>query len=195
MEPQTYSIKRGVGVVIGILGIILTVTVSILGARKPAEVSAPIVTTDTLTPIQPSPVPVFVPTSQQTNDIPVTTTPSPTTPPVADIPTQVNTAPVISSIYKDGTYSATGSYMSPGGVDQLGVSLTLSNDVITDVSVTPEAQDNTSLRYENIFAANYKQYVVGKDISTVYFNKVSGSSLTPTGFNNALSQIEAQAKA
>ena len=98
-------------------------------------------------------------------------------------------------LYKDGTYSAEGSYISPGGPDKIAVTLTLSNDVITAASVTPEPGDGTSARYQNMFVSGYKQYVLGKDISTVHLTKVSGSSLTPGGFDDALAKIKAQAQA
>jgi uncharacterized protein with FMN-binding domain len=98
-------------------------------------------------------------------------------------------------VYKDGTYSATGSYMSPGGEDQIAISLTLTNDIITDVTATNMAGDHTSARFEDKFISGYKQYVVGKKISDVHLTKVSGSSLTPAGFNDALAQIKSQAKA
>ena len=97
--------------------------------------------------------------------------------------------------YKDGTYTATGAYMSPGGEDQVTVTLTLAHDVITSVNVTPGAQDRTSQRYQDRFISGYKQYVVGKNIASVNVGVVSGSSLTPIGFNDALTQIKAQAKA
>jgi uncharacterized protein with FMN-binding domain len=97
--------------------------------------------------------------------------------------------------YKDGTYTATGSYMSPGGPDKVGVSVTLNNDIITAATVTPMPGDQESAHYQAIFAANYKQYVVGQDITKLNVHKVSGSSLTSGGFNDAISQIEAQAKA
>jgi hypothetical protein len=42
--------------------------------------------------------------------------------------------------------------------------------------------------------ADYKQYVVGKKIDEVQLTKVSGSSLTPQGFNDALAKIKAEAK-
>jgi hypothetical protein len=85
--------------------------------------------------------------------------------------------------------------MSPGGEDQIKITLTLANDIITSVSVTPAAGDRTSQRYQNAFISGYKQYVVGQNITNVNLTRVSGSSLTPIGFNNALAQIKAQAKA
>ena len=110
-------------------------------------------------------------------------------PPPADMPNRT------ASVYKDGTYSATGSYMSPGGPDQVGVSLTLKNDIITDITVTAEPGDNESARYQSRFVSGYKQLVIGKNIADVHLTRVSGSSLTSIGFNDALAQIKARAKA
>ncbi len=110
-------------------------------------------------------------------------------------PASQASAPATSaSTYKDGTYSATGSYMSPGGNEQIGVTVTLKNDVITSASVTPKPVSEDGARFQDIFASNFKQYVIGKDISSVKLTTVSGSSLTPGGFNDALAQIEAKAK-
>jgi hypothetical protein len=128
---------------------------------------------------------------------PVADTTSSTTP-VASSTTSPASATATASngiLYKDGTYMATGSYMSPGGLDHVGVSLTLKNDIVTDATVTPEPGDKTSAYYQGMFVANYKPLVVGKDISTLQISKVSGSSLTSIGFNDALKQIEVQAKA
>ncbi len=99
------------------------------------------------------------------------------------------------STYKDGTYTATGSYQSPGGDEKMGVSLTLKDDVVTAVSITPEPVSAEGKRYQQMFADNVKQYVVGKKITDINLGTVSGSSLTPMGFMNALTQIEAKAKA
>lgn len=43
-----------------------------------------------------------------------------------------------SDTYKDGTYSATGRYQTPGGSESIGVTVTLANG-ITDASVTQNA--------------------------------------------------------
>ena len=121
---------------------------------------------------------------------------TPTTPPSAPLLNPPIDVPKNSvSMYKDGTYSATGQYMSPGGLDKIAITLTLSNDIVTDVSATPEPGDNTSARYQDKFISSYKDYVVGRNIADINLTKVSGSSLTPKGFNDALAQIKAQAKA
>ncbi len=101
----------------------------------------------------------------------------------------------LASTYKNGTYSATGSYLSPGGTEQLGVTVTLKDDVIVSASVTPKPVSEQGTQFQGIFSKNFKQYVIGKDISSIHLTTVSGSSLTPQGFNDALTKIEAQAKA
>ena len=111
------------------------------------------------------------------------------------ITTGTNPPPQGTSVYKDGSYTATGSYMSPGGQESLGVNLTLKSDVVTDVTATSEATRSESKQYQARFISGYKALVVGKKIQDINIIKVSGSSLTPIGFMDALSQIETQAKA
>jgi len=121
--------------------------------------------------------PTSVPVTQETSgNTPISTTPS-------------------TSPYKDGTYSATGSYSSPGGPDDLHVSVTLANGIITDSTVTSGAHDGTSSHYQGIFINNYKPLVVGKSIDSVTLSKVSGSSLTSAGWNDAITKIKAEATA
>ncbi len=101
----------------------------------------------------------------------------------------------IASVYKDGTYSAVGTYTAPSGQESIGVSVTLAGDVVKDVTVTGNATKEDSKKYQAKFISGYKALVVGKKISDVSLSKVSGSSLTPNGFNDAIAKIEAQAKA
>ena len=110
-------------------------------------------------------------------------------PTVADIPKTTNT-----SAYKNGTYTATGAYESPAGYESITVTLTLDNNVVTKSSVIPNPNDRTSSRYMQKFIGGYSVYVVGQNINNINLGAVSGSSLTPIGFNNALAAIKAQAK-
>lgn len=166
MEPQQTANKgKNIGIGIGIIAVLTIIAVSVFGAKKNSSADSEQTTTDTTT-----------------QAIPDTT--------VAD-----TTSTKKASVYKDGTYTATGSYMSPGGPDQLGVTLTLKDDIVTAVSVQTKPGDKTSAHYQGIFAANYTSLVVGKNIASVHLDKVSGSSLTSGGFNDALKQIEVQAKA
>jgi uncharacterized protein with FMN-binding domain len=93
--------------------------------------------------------------------------------------------------YADGTYTATGRYGSlPSSI---GVSVTLVDDVITAVTVTPRATDPTSLDYQTRFARAVPALVVGRNIDEVNISKVAGSSGTPDGFNAAIQRIKAEA--
>jgi len=105
------------------------------------------------------------------------------------------TASSTTSTYKDGTYSATGYYTSPAGQEHIDVSLTLKNDVVTASTVTAGAKMAISVNMQKMFIDNYKQYVDGKNIDDLNLTQVSGSSLTPGGFNDAVAKIKAEAKA
>lgn len=135
-------------------------------------------------------------TTQLPSTIPVTQETSGNNTPASTVAVNPQTPSIPStSKYKNGTYSATGSYNSPGGVDNLPVSVTLSNGIITNAMVTNGANDRTSSRYQNEFIANYKSLVIGKSINSVVLSKVSGSSLTSAGWNNAITKIKTEAVA
>ncbi len=97
--------------------------------------------------------------------------------------------------YKDGTYEAKGEYSYHSGTESIDVTVTLANGVIEDVEVVAQAKAPTSKKIQADFIANYKEQVVGKNIDEVNLGKISGSSLTPVGFNAALEDIKAQAQA
>lgn len=98
------------------------------------------------------------------------------------------------SAYKDGTYTAVGNYTSPGGQEELGVTLTIASGVVTDSTVEVLATRPMSKTRQTDFAENYKDMVVGKSIDELSLGKVSGSSLSPKGFNDAVEKIKAEAQ-
>jgi uncharacterized protein with FMN-binding domain len=98
------------------------------------------------------------------------------------------------SDYKDGTYNATGTYLTPGGQESVTVSVTLKDGTIADTSLEQHANNKDTEEYQSKFAAGYKKLVIGKTLSSVRLSRVSGSSLTSQGFNNALKTIKDQAK-
>lgn len=97
--------------------------------------------------------------------------------------------------FKDGSYTATGAYESPGGNEHITVHVTLASGVVTATSATSGAGDPEAHEYQSMFIGGFKSQVVGKRIADVHLSRVSGSSLTSQGFNDAISQIENQAKA
>ena len=95
--------------------------------------------------------------------------------------------------YTDGTYSADGSYQAPSGTESITVEVTLADDKITDITVTPHATDPTAKGHQAEFVGGIADQVVGKDIDTLNVTKVSGSSLTSGGFKIAIAAIKEQA--
>ncbi|MFZ1301172.1 MAG: hypothetical protein WAQ27_01155 [Candidatus Microsaccharimonas sp.] len=129
-------------------------------------------------------------TQTETKEAVTSTTPEETTTETSNTGTSE-----VASTYKDGTYTKTGSYVSPGGRESINVTLTVSNDVITAATITGNANNGESKEHQNDFIAGYKSLVVGKDIDSVSLSRVAGSSLTTNGFNSALKLIKADAKA
>lgn len=100
------------------------------------------------------------------------------------------------SQYIEGAYSAVGRYQSPGGNEKIKISLTLQKDgTIVSTNAESEAVSGDGAQFQKMFIRGYKSKVVGKKIGDINISQVSGSSLTPEGFNDALQQIENQARA
>jgi uncharacterized protein with FMN-binding domain len=97
--------------------------------------------------------------------------------------------------FKDGTYTATGDYDSPGGASAVEVTITLKSGTVSDVKVVPKAENPTAQQYESQFSSGIAGKIVGKKITELNVTTVSGSSLTSQGFDKAISDIESQAKA
>ncbi len=138
--------------------------------------------------------PVVTPTN-----VPTTTMSTPTSV-MTTVPSTITSVPSTSSAvtlgsYKDGVYSVVGNYSSPAGAEQIDVNLTLKDGVVTAAEVTPQATVPLSQRFQGQFVSGYKAYVIGKKIDEISITKVSGSSLTPKGFADALAKIKAKAKA
>lgn len=135
----------------------------------------------------------------QSATVPTTTTTDATKEQVTPTDTSTQTPPAApvtdASPYKDGTYTATGSYQTPENVEQVSVTLTLKGGVVTDATVTGNPRAPESRRFQSQFISNFKSFVIGKNIDTLSLSHVSGSSLTSGGFNNAAAKIKTQAQA
>jgi len=104
-------------------------------------------------------------------------------------------APAVDESYAVGTYTADGSYQAPSGTESITVELTLADDAVTDITVTPHATDPTAKGMQTAFAGGIAAQVVGQDIDTLQITRVSGSSLTSGGFKIAIEAIKEQALA
>jgi len=136
---------------------------------------------------------IVINTQNNTNDA---TTSEQTAPAATDGTTApTDTDATVTSSYKDGTYSATGSYSSPGGRESIELTVTIVDGVITSTSLVENAKSGEAKGYQDDFAAGYKSLVVGKNVDEVSLSRVAGSSLTSNGFNAALDQIKSDAEA
>lgn len=134
-------------------------------------------------------------------------TPSPTSTPViiaaptiipAPAPTAISnaikTAAPTTSGYKDGTYTSNANYNTPGGIELISIKLTLKNGVVIDSNASTTGNNQTGRYYQANFVAGYKSQVIGRSIAGLSLTRVSGSSLTPIGFNDAVDKIKSQSK-
>lgn len=95
--------------------------------------------------------------------------------------------------YTDGTYSATGSYQTPGGEEEIGVTVTLESNSVADVKTEPMPSNPTTKLYQEKFSSGIRDQIVGTPIDELDVDKVSGSSLTSGGFSDAMEQIKSEA--
>lgn len=103
------------------------------------------------------------------------------------------TAAVSADGYNDGTYTAEGSYQTPETVEQISVTLTLEEGIVSEVTVEGDPQAPETEQYQGAFIGGIAEEVVGVAIDDLEVSRVSGSSLTSGGFNAAVEDIKSQA--
>lgn len=106
-----------------------------------------------------------------------------------------NSSSSSASSYKDGTYTASGSYEAPDGQQAIGVTVTVKDGLVTDTSAENQASGRESADYVDRFISDYKSQIVGKKLNELKSAVSSGDSLTLAGFNDAVDQIQQQAQA
>lgn len=104
-----------------------------------------------------------------------------------------DSASTTSGDYADGTYTESGDYQAPSGAETVEVTVTLADNVITDVEVVGDATDAQAKLHQGEFTDGIADLVVGKNIDEISVDKVGGSSLTSGGFNAAIEAIKADA--
>jgi uncharacterized protein with FMN-binding domain len=97
--------------------------------------------------------------------------------------------------YADGTYTADGSYQTPETVEEISVTLTLADGIVTDVEVTGDPKAPETEQYQGAFIDGIAEEVEGVAIDDLDVSRVAGSSLTSGGFNSAVEDIKEQAAA
>lgn len=89
------------------------------------------------------------------------------------------------------TRQATVGYAVPNGdIENLAVTVTLTNGIISDISFSMTPTNKESSEYYNKFKNSFpKSQVVGKTISGVSLSRVGGASLTTNAFNKAIGEL------
>jgi hypothetical protein len=149
------------------------------GAEAPAVAEVPVVPPAGEPPVPPQ-QPAVVPEGEVMN---------PAVVPVG-APSSMND---MDQMYADGTYTTTGDYKAPSGPESITVKLTLENGVVTKSEVTGTSKNDVTQKFITGFSQNHTAFVVGKKIDEVNLTVVSGSSLTPFGFNAAVEAIKKEA--
>ncbi|MFW5720386.1 MAG: hypothetical protein ACOCXT_05150 [Candidatus Dojkabacteria bacterium] len=97
--------------------------------------------------------------------------------------------------YRDGSYTESGFYNAPlpAGREEVVVSIILKEGVVETLGFEGKSKNPTSKQWISQFESSIEDEVVGKHIDEIELDKVSGSSLTPLGFNEAVAKIRDQA--
>lgn len=100
----------------------------------------------------------------------------------------------LASVYRNGSYTESGRYTTPGGAESILVTLELDNGAVSGVQMRTEAKSPTAKQFQNQFQQRLVSAVVGRDISSLSVSRVAGASLTSIGFNDALTRIKSDAQ-
>jgi uncharacterized protein with FMN-binding domain len=111
----------------------------------------------------------------------------------ATAPDETGSGPVTAGDYADGSYTESGDYTAPSGPESVEVTVTLADNIISEVEVVGEATDAQAKLHQGQFIDGIDELVVGKNIDEISVDKVGGSSLTSGGFNDAIAAIKADA--
>lgn len=148
--------------------------------------SAPETTTNTTPPAPPAatttPPPVAAPTpAPQT---PTTQATTETTSPEAMSPVMI----------ADGTYTTKGTYRSPAQTEDVEFTFTVKSGSVEGVELSKGSTIPNSKKYQGLFMEGIKKEIIGKKLSEIgTFDRVNGSSLTPKGFNQAMTSLKQKA--
>ncbi len=71
----------------------------------------------------------------------------------------------------------------------MGVSLVLDGKKITQVKIRPMATHPISTKWQNAFAKEIENRVVGKEIGSLSLDAVAGASLTTAAFEQYVKQL------
>lgn len=101
-----------------------------------------------------------------------------------------------SASYKDGTYTATTSYMMPhGATNSLQATVVVLSGKITSVKTNDTYSDRESAEWISEFEAAVSSDANGQSLADYSPSRVGGASLTTSAFDDVLDTIRSNAKA
>lgn len=108
-------------------------------------------------------------------------------------PTQETTSDDNVATAAFATLTGAAKYTTPARITHdIGVTLTLEGDLITDVVVEFDKGRGPANDYQKRFESSYRTVVIGQKLSSLSLSRVGGASLTSGGFNEAVAAIKSQ---
>ncbi len=100
----------------------------------------------------------------------------------------------VTSDFKDGSYTASSSYVVPhGGHNTISVTVGVSGGTITSVKTTDDYSDSESSMYIGSFEDSLNRDANGRSLADYYPSRIGGASLTTAAFGAVLDQIRTTA--
>ena len=91
---------------------------------------------------------------------------------------------------ESAVYTIDHSYtVNPFLTEPMWTTITMTDNVITDVSVKFDSPDQISIMHQQVFVDQYRDEIVGQPIETASLSRVSYASLTTKAFNDALEAV------
>lgn len=94
--------------------------------------------------------------------------------------------------YADGTFTSVATY-GPVSEDSIDVAVTVANQQVSDVKITPHPATPVSKKYQDGFVRQIKSAVAGRPLKSLKVDKVAGASWTSDAFNKALDIVRQEA--
>lgn len=131
---------------------------------------------------------------KDSDDKKVNTPVTPVVPVTKPVETSTQPGVKVTTKYVDGTYTKVGMYQSPGGADEITVTVVVKDDVVQSLSLVNGGSNEGSVYNQKLFIEGVNSLVIGKKLEDVKVGKVNGASLTGEGFNKAIGEIRTAAQ-
>gem|GEM_PF-6157535 len=98
--------------------------------------------------------------------------------------------------FTDGVYEANGEFVTARGryTESVDLTLTITDDIVTDMQVVGNINNRKSQQYQDRFEAVIDDFIIGKNLSSIDVDAVSGASDTTDGFMVAVNAIRTEAR-